>query len=120
MKTTPSLVALLFVFLASFATPAAAITPHGRRITGTIQKVDASAREVEMLREDNGKPLTFIWNKLTTFVTGTSMSDAAILRKGARVEVIRHVPFFGEPFASRVLILASDRPTKPANKKRRQ
>ena len=105
MKTTPSLFALLFVFLASFATPAAATTPQGHRITGTIQKVDASAREVEMLREDTRTPIAFLWNRGTTFVTGTGMADAAILKKGARVEVIRHAPFFGKPFVTKVTLL---------------
>lgn len=105
MKTHHQLFAILFAFLVSLSAPAAAITPHGRRVTGTIQKVDASTREVELLQKDTRMPVAFVWNRLTTFVTGTSMADAAILKKGARVEVIRHVPFFGKPFAAKVTLL---------------
>ena len=111
MKTTPLLIALMFAALANFATPAAAITPQGRHITGTIQTVDASAREAQMLPQDNATPVTFVWNKLTTFVTAASMADATILKKGARVEVILHRPFFGKPFVAKVTLL-------PTNKKK--
>ena len=58
-----------------------------------------------MRREDNGTPITFTWSKLTTFVTSTSMADATILRKGARVEVTRHVPLFGKPLVTKVTLL---------------
>ncbi len=105
---------LLTIFCLAFLAvmPAAAITPQGRHHTGTIQKVDTSAREVEMLREDNGTPITFVWNKLTTFVTDTSMADSAILKKGARVEIILHRPFFGRPFVAKVRLLSATHPKK--------
>jgi Cu/Ag efflux protein CusF len=103
MKTLPLLIAFCFTLLT--ATPAAAKSPRGTHITGTIQKVDASTREVELLQEDTRTPITFVWNRLTTFVTGTSMADAAILKKGARVEIILHRPFFGKPFVAKVTLL---------------
>ncbi len=107
MKTLPLLTAFCFTLLT--VTPAAASTPQGTRIVGTIQKVDAGAQDVELLEEDTRTPITFVWNRLTTFVTGRSMTDAAILKNGARVEVIRHRPFFGRPFVAKVTLLPTNK-----------
>ena len=111
MKTHTKLIAIVFASLANFATPASARSPQGRHITGIIRKVDASAREVEMLRENDRTPITFVWNRFTTFVAATSMADAAILKKGARVEVVRHTPFFGKPFVTKVTLLQTHNQT---------
>ena len=112
MKSIPSLVALLFVFLANFATPAAARTPRGTRITGIIKKVDAPTQEVEMLREDKGTLIKFVWNRFTSFFANSQSSDAAILKKGARVEVIYHAPFFGKPLVTKVTLLPTTNPSR--------
>ena len=105
MKTKSLLLVPLLAFFASITAPASAITPHGRQITGTIRKVDAPAREVEMLREDKGTLLNFVWNKYTTFIANAQFADAGILKKGARVEVNSHTPFFGKPFVTKVTLL---------------
>lgn len=108
VKTKSLLIALVLSFLLSLATPAAAITPHGRLITGTIKKVDTAAREVEMLREDNGTLKTFVWNRYTNFIANAQFADASILKKGARVEVNCHTPFFGKPFVTKVTLLQTN------------
>ena len=82
--------------------------------------MEARAQEVELLREDDGKPVTFLWNKLTTFVTGESMADAAILRKGARVEVNLHTPLFGKPFVTKVTLLPAIHPPEARAARRRR
>ena len=105
MKTEPLLITLVLTFLLSLAPPAAARSPQPRQITGTIRKVDAPAREVEMLREDKGTLLNFVWNKYTTFIAHAQFADAGILKKGARVEVNSHTPFFGKPFVTKVTLL---------------
>jgi Cu/Ag efflux protein CusF len=105
VKTPTLLIALLITFFSSIAQPAAALTPRGRPITGTIQKVDTQSREVALLREDKGTVITFVWVSRTTFVADAKMADANILKKGARVEVSHHVPFFGKPFVTRVTLL---------------
>lgn len=105
MKTHSLFIAFLFIILANTATPAAARTPRGRTITGTIQKVDAQAQEVEMLRYDTGTLISFVWIARTTFAAKGRMTDAAILKKGAHVEVSYHEPVFGKPFVTRVALL---------------
>ena len=110
MKTQPLLIALLLTFFVSIAQPAAALTPRGRPITGTIQKVDLLTHEVAMLREDKGTVITFVWTKRTSFVASGMMTDAVILKKGAHVVVSHHVPFFGKPFVTRVTLISEPTP----------
>jgi hypothetical protein len=112
VKTPLKLIAILFAVLASFVTPAIARAPQGRHITGTIRKVDATAKEVEMLREDKGTVIKFVWNKQTDFIVAGQFADPAILTKGARVEVIHHEPFFGSPFVRKVTLLSTSNPNK--------
>lgn len=111
MKTQPLLIALLLGFQASFAGPVAAMPNVGRSITGTIQKVDAQAQETQMVRDDKGTLITFVWVRRTTFVANDRFTGAAILRKGARVEVRYRVPVFGKPFVTRVKLLPATSPT---------
>ena len=112
MKTHLKLIALLFVLLANLVTPAEAITAHGRRILGIIEKVNAQSHEIEMQRADDGTRIKFIWNKQTDFIAYAQFTDATSLKKGARVEVIRHAPFFGSPFVTKATLLQTNNPTK--------
>lgn len=89
---------------------ATARTHTGSHITGIVQKTNVQVREAEILRTDTGVRLSFVWNNQTTFVANTQLVNAAILKRGAKVEVIYHQPFFGRPFVTRVTLLsASDR-----------
>lgn len=94
----------MLIFLVSWAQPASALPLLGRSITGTIQEVDVKNHKITMLRADTGTSITFSWIKRTTFVARGKMTDAAILRKGARVIVRHQVPFFGKPFVTRVTL----------------
>jgi hypothetical protein len=105
-------IALLFVLLANFTISAEAMSPHGRHITGIIKSVDARTREVEMLREDKGTLIKFVWNKWTDFIANGQFAAPTILKKGVRVEVIHHQPFFGSPFVRKVTLLSTSNPTQ--------
>jgi hypothetical protein len=105
MKGNPLLFALLLTLLIGVVQRASALTPRGYPITGTIQRVDTQTHEVDLLREDKGTVITFVWVSRTTFVSNGRRTDAAILKPGARVEVSHHVPFFGKPFVTRVIIV---------------
>ena len=111
MKTKSLLITLVLSFLLSLTAPATATTSRPRVITGTVKKVDAPAKEVEMLREDDGTLKTFVWNKHTSFIANAQIADATILKKGARVEVNCHTPFFGKPFVTKVTLLQTHNQT---------
>ena len=105
MRTPTLLTALLFTSLVNLVMPAAATTPKGTRIIGTIQTVDAKAEVVKMQREEKSALLEFTWSNRTIFIANGKITDAAILKKGARVEVICHFPFFGKPDVTKVTLL---------------
>ena len=111
MNTPSKFIALLIALLANFTMPAAARTPQGSDITGTIQKVDMQAQEIELLRNGNGTVFKVIWNKLATFVANGHLTDASMLKTGAHVDVTYRAPFVGKPFATRVTLIV-----KPASK----
>ena len=103
MKTQAWLIAFCFALL--IGTPAAAFKTEGSHLAGIIQKVNAKTFEAEILREDSGTHLTFVWNSATKFVANEQVVNASILKKGARVEVILYVVIFGKPFVTKVTLL---------------
>lgn len=113
MKTTSKPVILMLAVLAVTTPFAAALPNTGRRITGTVESVDANAKEAILRPENKGSAVSFVWNKRTTFSTNTQPADASILKKGRRVKTIYHSPFFGKPYVSRVMLLTTAAPENP-------
>ena len=105
MKSPSMQIVLVFACLACLPTPAVAATSPVRHLSGTIQKVDTQVRELEIRPDDKGPDLTFVWGRLTTFVANGQIADAAILKRGSRVEVRYHRPFFGKPSLTKVTLL---------------
>ncbi len=100
-------ISIASAILTCLVTSANALPTSGRRISGTILKVEPPGREAEMRRDDKGTVLTFSWNDRTTFIANATFTDAAMLRPGAHVIVTYHKPFFGKPFISRVKSVTS-------------
>ncbi len=76
-----------------------ALPPRGSHLEGVVTALDMKARRASLVT-DAGRAVSFTWNRRTRFVT------ASPLRKGARVAIVYHQPFFGEPFVSRVSVAA--------------
>lgn len=110
MKTQSSLITLLLIVLMGSASPATARPRPGTPITGIIQKVDAKAEEVELLREDQGTVIKFTWGSRTTFLANGQRAEASLLKTGTRVEVIYYKPFFREASTSKVTLLPALKP----------
>ena len=72
--------------------------------SGTIETVDQNARILRVQRQGEAVPLTLVWNSRTSFVEGTRLVTAAELTNGARVTVWYRTPFFGKPFATKIVI----------------
>ena len=107
MKTVSVLVISVIGILVSVAPPSFALSTMGRHLIGIIQEVNAQAREAELLQPGKAKPLRFTWDKQTRFVANQHFVDAAILSPGARVEVIFHPHFFGNPYVTKVTLLST-------------
>ena len=110
MIISPYIFGLAFVIVLGIPTPATARSPMGRHISGIVQMTNIQTREVVMLRTDTGVPLSFVWIGRTIFVVNRQLADAAILKKGAMVEVVYHQPFFGRPFVTKVTLLSASDP----------
>ena len=114
MANPCKLLGLALLLTVAICADAEAHSPTGRRRTGTIENVDHSARQLTFRADREEKPKTYVWNKRTRFVREISFVEASALSKGARADVTVHLPFFGEPFVSRVILVA------PAARSRRQ
>lgn len=88
-------------------TLATARTHLGRHIIGIVQNTNVQMHEAEILQTDTGVPLGFIWNNRTTFVANMQVADAAILKRGAKIEVSYHQPLFGRPYVTKVTLLSN-------------
>ena len=71
---------------------------------GAIEMIDQDARVLRVHRDGETVPLTLVWNRQTRFIEGTGFVTAAALTKGARVTISYHTPFFGKPFATKIVI----------------
>jgi hypothetical protein len=92
--------------IASTITPAFANTPRGRCVTAIIQSVNPARKEIVVGTDHKPDALTIGWNNRTVFVAGTELANAAILSRGASFQITYQSPFFGERFASRIVLLA--------------
>lgn len=122
MNTKPLLAAFCAAFIATCSHASArspqprvesgtieTVGPHGRVIRseccfGTVETIDQDARSLRIRRDGEALPLTLVWNRSTSFIEGTRFVTAAELTKGARVTVWYHTPFFGKPFATKIVI----------------
>lgn len=102
--------ALALAVVVSLPTLAAARPHPGRHITGIVQNTNVQMREAEILQTNTGVPLSFVWNNRTKFVANMQVVNAAILKRGAKVEVSYHQPLFGRPYVSKVTLLSASDP----------
>ena len=78
--------------------------PQPRVQRGVIEMIDRDARILRIQRDGEAVPLTIVWNKLTRFVEGSRFVSAAELKKGTPVTIWYRTPFFGERFATKIVI----------------
>lgn len=104
-QRVPHRFALLFVaVLAVTGVEAVALPPLGRDVEGVIASVDASAQTLRLRRSKDSESMLLIWNSRTRFVEKARFVSAEKLRAGAPVTIIYRAPFFGKPFATKVLL----------------
>ncbi len=96
----------VLAFVVSLMTSATALPLSGRYVTGIVKKVDLQTRQALVLPLKTAEPLGFTWNSRTVFAANKQTADAGIVKRGAKVRVIYHRPFFGPPYVSKVALLA--------------
>jgi len=79
--------------------------------------IDQDARILRIRRDGEATLLTLVWNSRTKCVEGTRIVTAAELTKGTQVTLWYRTPFFGERFATKIVIerrsVSSVRPSLP-------
>ncbi len=103
-QKTPKLfgfLALLVICLA--ATTSWARSPQAREKCGLIQSIDREHRALTVLPAKTDKALKVVWVNQTQFIHNGKLDSAASLQVGAQACVSYHSPFFGKPFATKIV-----------------
>ena len=100
--------ALIGAFIAIFATRASALPPTSRHMTGIIEKVDPSARTLVVQAAAAPHRVQLAWNERTRFVEEARFTTPAAMHAGRSVIVTFRSPFFGPPFATKVVVASSN------------
>ena len=101
---------LFGLLFALFSTTAAAMPRTGRIVTGTLRQVDHARKSAVIVPDDGSQPLAFTWVSRTVVFIGSREVSPSALRDGMLAKIIRHVPFFGPPFATRVNVPGTPAP----------
>lgn len=90
------------VFLASGGN-AAARPPRSREQCGVLRRIDRETQTLSLLPSQGRKSLEVLWKKDTTFLRNWKSDSVASVKEGMRICVFYRSPFFGKPFATKVV-----------------
>jgi hypothetical protein len=103
-KAIRRLSAVLCLVLMATGTQASARTHPAWVQQGIIQGINRDALLLRFQPTGQSELLTIAWNRRTRFTRGPLTVTAAELDKGSLVTISYHRPFFGERFASKIVI----------------
>ena len=92
---------LLACCLASFS--AVAHAPQAREAHGVIQSIDYQERIFMLTYAQEKGPQKLIWNSDTEFLRDLKPVSATELNEGTHITIYYHSPFFGKPYATKVV-----------------
>jgi hypothetical protein len=93
------LVAILF----AFCTDSWAHSPKARELCGVIQEINAKKHTLIVRSPERKTPVTLTWTRDTEFVQNQQTTKSTMLKTGLSVCVYYHSPFFGKPFATKMV-----------------
>jgi hypothetical protein len=103
--TAPVILLFAITFL---ATPTAgAHSPLAREASAVVQTINHDKRILTLTYPQDRGPQAVIWNSDTEFLCDGKIVPATDLKEGAHVTVYYHSPFFGKPFATKILWTSS-------------
>ena len=107
MKTSLKLRAALGVvtIVAAFlsAPEASARPPRARETRVVVQSIDRSIKTLTLKYSQGRGPEQVIWTTQTKFVHNGESASRLLLKESATVVIYYRSPFFGKPFATRVV-----------------
>ncbi len=107
MKKPLTVGAALAALVAMCAGPTAAMPSTGRIHEGEVTHVNLAERTAVLSSTDGSPPREFTWVSRTVVFAGSDEACPAEIREGMSVRIVRHVPVFGRPFATRINLPAS-------------
>jgi hypothetical protein len=78
-------------------------TPHTREAHAVIQSIDCQKQVLTLTYPQERGPQKVIWRPDTQFLRDLKSVPATELKEGTPVTVYYHSPFFGKPFATKVV-----------------
>ena len=87
--------------------PVSAMPRTGRILVGKVQHVDLTTQSAVLVPEDESDPRPFTWVSRTVVFAGPHEACPLELREGMTIRIVRHIPFIGPPFATRMNLPAS-------------
>ena len=94
----------LLLLVCCFANSSAlAHTPRARETRGVIQSIDYQKQILTLTYAQESGPQKLAWRSDTQFLKDSKPVPATKLKEGAQVTVYYHSPFFGKPFATKVV-----------------
>jgi len=97
----------LVLLLAAFADEAWARPPRPHTESVVIESVDHAAHALRVRRVNGCERLTVVWDRRTRFVAEDRLSTASPLQAGGRADVSYRTPFFGERYATKIVLTDS-------------
>jgi len=89
---------------------ALAHTPQAREVHAVIQSMDYQKQTLTLTYVQERGPQKLIWKTDTQFLRDLKPVPATELREGSHVTIYYHSPFFGKPFATKVVWVNDKRP----------
>lgn len=80
------------------------ISLRSREEFGTIQAIDLRTRRLAIKVERDAKQLALVWGSSTSFIEGSHFTTVDRLQRGMQVTVYYRSPFFGERYATKILV----------------
>jgi hypothetical protein len=103
-SSIPKFIGTLLLVACCFASSSVfAHTPHARVAHGVIQSIDYQKQIMTLTYVQERGPQKLIWRSDTQFLCELKPVSVTELIKGAQVTIEYHSPFFGKPYATKVV-----------------
>lgn len=100
-------VVLLFAIVFLSISDAGAHSPHARKASAIVQTINQDKRILTLTYQKGRGPHLAIWNSDTEFLCDGKTVPATNLKEGVHVTIYYHSPFFGKPFATKIIWASS-------------
>ena len=80
------------------------ISLRSREESGTIQTIDLRTRRLAIKGGRDAKKLALVWRSSTWFIEDSRFTTVDRLKRGMQVTVYYRSPFFGERYATKILV----------------